>query len=128
MYYFSLVCLLSWSLQFPIVVNLFEQWLQWYGFSPVWVLICTKRFPFSAKIFKQFLCGHSNGLSSEWKELMWRSSLEALEKDLKHPPIGHVNLLRLLCEASWCLRCYLSLKVLPQLSSVHVYSLFGSFK
>lgn len=127
-HYFSLVCLRSWSLQFPMVVKRFGQYWHRYGFSPVWVLMWTSKLPFSAKILPHSLWGHSNGFSPEWNELTCNSNLEALEKDLKQPSKVQVNLLRLLWEASWCLRCCLSLKVLPQLSKEQVYSLLGNYK
>ena len=51
--YLSLRCLLSWSFLFPLVENEASQCLHAYGFSPVCLLKCTFRLPFSRNCIVQ---------------------------------------------------------------------------
>ena len=59
--YFYLLCRLSWSFMFPLVVNPFPQRLHENGFSLVWILMWITKLGRSENIFPQLEKGHLNG-------------------------------------------------------------------
>lgn len=110
------------------MVNFLSQYPQWYGFSPVCVLLCTSKFPFSANIFPQSRKSHSNRFYPLWADFLWRSSRDWREKDLRQLSMVHTNLLVFLWLPSWCLRCCFSLNVFPHPSNMHLKTRSGSYR
>lgn len=90
--YFMLLCLLSWSLQFPIDVNVLSQCWHLNGLSPVCTLICTSRLPFSANIFEHPSYWHLWRSCPKCLVLLCISNLLALANDLKQLSMPHTNL------------------------------------
>jgi len=87
LYGFSPVWTLKWSFKWPEWINAFSHRWHLYRFSPLWILLCVTRFPACVNRLPQTV--HSNGFSPEWHRLCFARA----ELILKHlPHSGHLHL------------------------------------
>ena len=84
-----------------------SQYLQGNGFSPVWILRCTCRFPFSVKVLEQYShlkspgCGCLRETCSFSYYILW--------KVFWQDETVHLITFCLLWTSMWCFKCYFSL-------------------